>query len=354
MKRIIILLLLLAISLPLFITPSYGLSLPDDYVVPKINTLDELQIWQEQHPPVGGITWDMFSVLGEFITHSQDYSKESTAYLYAQGNSKFMLYIYDISICKRYDYVDSDEDARLKEFWKPYLSVIDQMTTKEYLDVERIEPDTIILPPSIVWIEPSDLESKDMTILQPNQEPPYKVAYLNDNLVFCYNANTNYRFLWRVEWIHNGLLYRLYCYDYQDKDHLTVYFNETEVDIVRRLTNLETCEEALNELMSEISDNAVAEMPKGMPRDELPNGSGENSGGDTTAPGGDTTAPGGDTTAPGDDATDTGENAIGSDENEENKDSKTDSVLSWVFLGAAGVLVLATALGILLHSRKKH
>ena len=40
--------------------------------------------------------------------------------------------------------------------------------------------------------------------------------------------------------------------------------------------------------------------------------------------------------------------------NEENKDSKTDSVLSWVFLGAAGVLVLATALGILLHSRKKH
>ena len=54
------------------------------------------------------------------------------------------------------------------------------------------------------------------------------------------------------------------------------------------------------------------------------------------------------------DTTDTGENAIGSDENEENKDSKTDSVLPWVFLGAAGVLVLATALGILLHSRKKH
>ena len=97
-------------------------------------------------------------------------------------------------------------------------------------------------------------------------------------------------------------------------------------ELVQKLFHIDTYEEAWIDLLN-------------IPEDQL--------GGDTTAPGGDTTAPGGDTT-------DTGENAIGSDKNEENKDSKTDSVLSWVFLGAAGVLVLATALGILLHSRKKH
>ena len=104
-------------------------------------------------------------------------------------------------------------------------------------------------------------------------------------------------------------------------------------ELVQKLFHIDTYEEAWIDLLN-------------IPEDQL--------GGDTTAPGGDTAAPGGDTTVPGSDKTDTDENAIGSDENEENKDSKTESVLPWVFLGAAGVLVLATALGILLHSRKKH
>ena len=310
----------------------------DDYLVPDLATLEEYLEWVKDNPPVGGITWDKFSVLGEYTPRTSDNRKDSATYLYQYGERTYYLYVCDLSSVKQYKWFDPDYDDAIvekqKEYWKPYLPIIDQMTTKEFLNVENNRPETINIP-AVVWIESSDFETTDLTVLPHNKAKAFSLACLDNNLVFGYRQESG---LATIEWIHNGIYYLLWC---QDE---SVVFNETDVDIVRRLTNLETCEEALNELMSEISDNAVAEMPKGMPRDELTggsnDGSGENSGGDTTVPDGDTT--------------DTGENAIGSDENEENKDSKTESVLPWVFLGAAGVLVLATALGILLHSRKKH
>lgn len=333
MKQVIVLLLLLTISLSLFTLSSFGLSLDEDDIVPpkKIETLEEYQQWQKENPPAGGITWGKFSVLGEYGPNIESDCIAYTAYYhYVAENRIYNIRVTDLSIAMQYNnydpFLDPDYFSERKEYWKPYLSIIDLMTTKEYLNVKRKEPD-VINRPDIVWMQSSNLDTIDMTVLDPSLNES-KFACLNDNLVFHYVSK--FGGLIEISWSHNGLYYQLDCED--EHGNMSAY-NETDIDIVRRLTNLETCEEALNELMSEISDNAVAEMPKGMPRDELT---------------------GGDTTAPGDDATDTGENAIGSDENEKNKDSKTESVLPWVFLGAAGVLVLATALGILLHSRKKH
>ena len=97
-----------------------------------------------------------------------------------------------------------------------------------------------------------------MTILPQTKASSFQFAYLNDNLVFQYTQEG----LKRITWIHNGMKYCLTRYNHHNERYET--FNESDVDIIRRLTNLETCEEALNELMSKISDNAVSEMPKGM------------------------------------------------------------------------------------------
>ena len=98
MKRIIVLLLLLAISLPLFITPSYGLSLPDDYVVPKINTLEEYQQWQKDNPPLDNIVWDKFSVLGEYVPqYVPEAAPEPLLYSYDSGDRVYFIAINDLS-----------------------------------------------------------------------------------------------------------------------------------------------------------------------------------------------------------------------------------------------------------------
>ncbi|MBE6672597.1 MAG: hypothetical protein E7599_03635 [Ruminococcaceae bacterium] len=318
MKKVLILFFMLLIT----ISSTSVLGYADEIVVPstKIETLEEYQQWQIQNPPLGGIVWDDFSILGKFTPqHAQEASPETLLYSYDSGERVYKIRIADLSISHTMTSDDSHrhgegwEDA--VQYWNEILPVIDQMTIKEYREAFFLQPECedIAVGSPYEWIDPEEVGNFDLTIYKDsNSNGSFDVfVCANDNLAFKYDKEG----LVMIEWVHKGMIYQLHCQDKHGDTNRYEYFNETDIDIVRRLTNLETCEEALNELMSEISDNAVAEMPKGMPRDELPNGS---------------------------------------DENKENKDGRTDSVLPWVFLGAAGVLVLATALGILLHSRKKH
>ena len=307
MKRIILLCLIVCMTLS---CPGVAVFATDAVIVPPklIETLEEYQKVQKEYPPVGGITWDKFSVLGEYVPQSAFKNrKDMIVYHYGYGERTYYLTIYDLSLTFTNLTNGVEPDLERNEYWQQYLPVIDQMTTREFLEVRNAQPNWLPNSGGLVWMKPNN---SDLTIYFDESYKCY-VCCVNDNLVF----SGSYGNLLTIKWIHNGLMYQLNCNDEHGDSNTYEYFNETDIDIVRRLTNLETCEEALNELMSEISDNAVAEMPKGMPRDELPNGS---------------------------------------DENKENKDGWTDSVLPWVFLGAVGVLVLATALGILLHSRKKH
>jgi hypothetical protein len=148
-----------------------------------------------------------------------------------------------------------EPDLERNEYWQQYLPVIDQMTTREFLEVRNAQPNQKPVPSEIVWITPSQSD----LVKQQTSLKSYKIACVHNNLVFDYWGNGSLK---DIYWIHNGLLYNLFSVD--ELNSLTNDFGETDVDIVRRLTNLETCEEALNELMSEISGSVVSEMPKGM------------------------------------------------------------------------------------------
>ena len=257
MKRIILSCLIVCMILS---CPVVAVFARDAVIVPPklIETLEEYQEVQKEYPPVGGITWDKFSMLGEYIPQEAFKNIEDRIiYQYGYGERTYYLTINDLSLTFTNLTNGVEPDLERNEYWQQYLPVIDQMTTREFLEVRNAQPNWAPNSGGLVWMKPNN---SDLTIYFDESSTCY-VCCVNDNLVF----SGSYGNLVTITWIYNGLVYQLNCQDEYGNPNFYEHFNETDIDIVRRLTNLETCEEALNELMSKISDNVVSEMPKGMP-----------------------------------------------------------------------------------------
>ena len=279
MKKTISMLLIVCAFFSIYTSNCYAYSW-DPPPATYFDTPEEYRAYEDEHPRKCGIRWEMFSVLGSYVPHVA-YAKygENKAYIvyeYDAGQRTYTLFTTDLTLTyplnkddKPYPYTPSDEEwADKVAYWDKYCSQIEQYTTKEYNDIYNNQPSADW--PLCNWVDSDSVSDPDLTNYvddydndKYNRHVSDGIALVNDNLVFNYGVKG----MMSIDWIHNGVLYTLVGSDKEPaQDGSDSVFGEKDIPIIRRLTNRDTCEDALNELMAQVSKDAVSEMPVGVSR----------------------------------------------------------------------------------------
>lgn len=267
MKKIWSLFLCLIVLCASLGTPVTALSPDEDWK--PVPTLEEYQQLEEKNNPA--IPWDTFSALGGYTPQYYSDYYVGFHYDYLSGKHEYRMTMKDLS-----SYYDEHLESTLESYaddfkatalahWNQYRDKVDTYSIKQFMDIKEW-----YWADKIVWMDPAAAPEGDLTRLQPTEGKECYVTLLDGRIVFEYASYG----LILIHWIHDGIWYQL-SLDVRGGAYANVYnpFDEGDIGLVRRLTNVNTCQEALDTLMEKIEVSATEQMPVGT---TLPSKSNEN------------------------------------------------------------------------------
>ena len=252
MKRFCITVLLIA-TLFTALSAVQPASVADNVVIKTYDTLEQYKEQERMNPPLNGIYWNYFSVLGDYLPMSYP----AIDYLYANGSRRYTVRIESPLEAYEYyrDLVQSDnENAAVQRYvsvWEEHKDQIDSYSVKQYIDVELAARGR-----TAVWLDLSESTEESLTALKGKKDADTAAHCLGGRLVYRFDEKG----MNGISWMYEGYLYTLLV---SDAEGQRVCFDSTDTETVQDLLRLDSCAQGLNTLMNRLSGNALAEMNKG-------------------------------------------------------------------------------------------